>query len=102
MKNSKHLIMIRTKNDHEFDHSRLINFWRFFKANESDETASYDHVRDCIENEIGKFDLENESGLTWVRTVVYDMKCNWKVFVDNYLDGGYHVDVLHKDLVTML
>jgi choline monooxygenase len=23
-------------------------------------------------------------------------KCNWKVYVDNYLDGGYHVSYLHK------
>ena len=30
------------------------------------------------------------------------MKCNWKVFIDNYLDGGYHVEVLHKDLTTAL
>src|SRR5256886_8292263 len=22
---------------------------------------------------------------------MYDIHCNWKVFVDNYLDGGYHV-----------
>ena len=22
--------------------------------------------------------------------------CNWKVFVDNYLDGGYHVPYLHR------
>jgi choline monooxygenase len=30
--------------------------------------------------------------------VTYDLDCNWKVFVDNYLDGGYHVPVLHKGL----
>ena len=24
------------------------------------------------------------------------LDCNWKVFVDNYLDGGYHVPHLHK------
>ena len=26
----------------------------------------------------------------------YIVNCNWKVYVDNYLDGGYHVPVLHK------
>merc|ERR1712212_825706 len=30
------------------------------------------------------------------------VSCNWKVFVDNYLDGGYHVPVLHQDLTTNL
>eukprot|EP01062_Namystynia_karyoxenos_P006842 TRINITY_DN12392_c0_g1_i1.p1 TRINITY_DN12392_c0_g1~~TRINITY_DN12392_c0_g1_i1.p1 ORF type:complete len:320 (+),score=79.40 TRINITY_DN12392_c0_g1_i1:68-1027(+) len=28
----------------------------------------------------------------------YDLKCNWKVFVDNYCDGGYHVPYAHKEL----
>ncbi len=32
----------------------------------------------------------------------YDLKCNWKVYVDNYLDGGYHVPHLHKSLNTVL
>jgi choline monooxygenase len=32
----------------------------------------------------------------------YDIKCNWKVFVDNYLDGGYHVPYLHKGLSSVL
>ena len=30
------------------------------------------------------------------------IKCNWKVFVDNYLDGGYHVPYLHKGLNSIL
>lgn len=30
----------------------------------------------------------------------YDIKCNWKVFVDNYLDGGYHVNSVHPDLAS--
>jgi len=32
----------------------------------------------------------------------YAVKCNWKVFVDNYLDGGYHVPLLHPDLAGQL
>jgi choline monooxygenase len=32
----------------------------------------------------------------------YDIHCNWKVFVDNYLDGGYHVPYLHKGLNSVL
>ncbi len=32
----------------------------------------------------------------------YDVHCNWKVFVDNYLDGGYHVPHLHKGLSSVL
>jgi len=32
----------------------------------------------------------------------YTLNCNWKVFVDNYLDGGYHVPHLHKALNSVL
>ncbi|MGB2602733.1 MAG: aromatic ring-hydroxylating dioxygenase subunit alpha [Candidatus Sulfotelmatobacter sp.] len=32
----------------------------------------------------------------------YKINCNWKVFVDNYLDGGYHVPHLHKGLNSVL
>jgi choline monooxygenase len=28
--------------------------------------------------------------------------CNWKVYVDNYLDGGYHVPHMHKGLNSVL
>ncbi len=28
----------------------------------------------------------------------YELDCNWKVFVDNYLDGGYHVPSVHAGL----
>ena len=32
----------------------------------------------------------------------YTLACNWKVYVDNYLDGGYHVPHLHKALNSVL
>jgi choline monooxygenase len=32
----------------------------------------------------------------------YTMQCNWKVYVDNYLDGGYHVSYLHRALAGQL
>lgn len=31
----------------------------------------------------------------------YEVACNWKVFVDNYLDGGYHVPTVHPALGGM-
>ena len=33
---------------------------------------------------------------------VYNLDCNWKVFSDNYLDGGYHVDTIHPALASEL
>jgi choline monooxygenase len=32
----------------------------------------------------------------------YELACNWKVFVDNYLDGGYHVNAVHPGLAGVL
>jgi choline monooxygenase len=42
------------------------------------------------------------SKLHYFDSRVYDLHCNWKVFVDNYLDGGYHVPHLHKGLNSAL
>jgi len=33
---------------------------------------------------------------------VYTLQCNWKVYVDNYLDGGYHVPHAHKGLSSVI
>jgi choline monooxygenase len=42
------------------------------------------------------------SKLNFVGRRSYTLNCNWKVFVDNYLDGGYHVPHLHKGLNSVL
>ncbi len=49
--------------------------------------------------------LENRGGfgvLQWKARKVYDLACNWKVYVDNYLDGGYHVNTVHPGLAGVL
>lgn len=38
------------------------------------------------------------SDLKFVKAKEYHIKSNWKVFVDNYCDGGYHVPYAHKNL----
>ncbi len=40
--------------------------------------------------------------LNFVERREYDLACNWKLFVDNYLDGGYHVNTVHPELAGML
>lgn len=44
----------------------------------------------------------NIAALSFFERRVYSLKCNWKVFIDNYLDGGYHVPHLHKGLNSVL
>jgi choline monooxygenase len=40
--------------------------------------------------------------LHWTERRTYLLNCNWKVFVDNYLDGGYHVPHIHRGLNSVL
>jgi len=46
-----------------------------------------------------RFDLD---AFRWVAGREYDLKCNWKVFIDNYLDGGYHVNSIHPGLAGVI
>lgn len=41
-------------------------------------------------------------GLRFVARKTWTLECNWKVFADNYLDGGYHVSRLHPGLAGQL
>ena len=38
--------------------------------------------------------------LHFVREVMYDVRCNWKVYVDNFLEG-YHVPFVHPELYSL-
>ena len=40
--------------------------------------------------------------LKFVERRSYIQNCNWKVYVDNFLDGGYHVPHMHKGLNSVL
>lgn len=44
----------------------------------------------------------NLEHLKWFERRSYFLHCNWKVFVDNYLDGGYHVPHIHGGLSNVL
>ncbi|KAL7137108.1 hypothetical protein ABFS83_10G072100 [Erythranthe nasuta] len=43
-----------------------------------------------------------DTSLDYVRRRVYTLECNWKVFCDNFLDGGYHVPYVHKGFASSL
>ena len=65
------------------------------------------HAQAALENFLGR-DLIDQTrplkleNLHWLERRHYAFDCNWKVFVDNYLDGGYHVPHLHKGLDSVL
>jgi choline monooxygenase len=46
---------------------------------------------------------DSEMGkLRFVGRREYVLACNWKVYVDNFLDGGYHVNTVHPGLAGVL
>ncbi|MGI9165503.1 MAG: aromatic ring-hydroxylating oxygenase subunit alpha [Pyrinomonadaceae bacterium] len=51
---------------------------------------------------ISQIALLHLKNLHWMERRHYTFDCNWKVFVDNYLDGGYHIPYLHKGLDSVL
>lgn len=53
-------------------------------------------------NLLERFEPLNLEQLRWFERRQYSLNCNWKVFVDNYLDGGYHVPHIHGGLNSVL
>lgn len=72
--------------------------WVFVKLDEGGPSLP-EFLGDDLACEIRPLGL---SGLHWFERRYYTFECNWKVFVDNYLDGGYHIPYLHKGLDSVL
>ncbi|MGI8898240.1 MAG: aromatic ring-hydroxylating oxygenase subunit alpha, partial [Pyrinomonadaceae bacterium] len=68
-------------------------------ANENSDNNLEKFLGADLINQIRPLSLEK---LHWMERRHYEFDCNWKVFVDNYLDGGYHVPYLHKGLDSVL
>ncbi|KAJ6331808.1 hypothetical protein OIU76_010235 [Salix suchowensis] len=66
---------------------------------EGDDTVGNEWLGSCSEF-LGANGVD--SSLSYLCRRVYDIECNWKVFCDNYLDGGYHVPYAHKGLASGL
>lgn len=69
----------------------------FISMSESPRALSGDLTE--LERQLRDMDVEK---LQFVARRKYTLQCNWKVYVDNYLDGGYHVAHLHKGLAGQL
>ncbi|HEV2833954.1 MAG TPA: SRPBCC family protein, partial [Pyrinomonadaceae bacterium] len=72
--------------------------WVFVKLNPGNPLLK-DFLTADLTEEITRIQLTD---LHWFERRHYSFDCNWKVFVDNYLDGGYHVPHLHKGLDSVL
>src|SRR2546423_8309055 len=73
--------------------------WIFARlANEGNQSLGNFPGHDLID----QIQAIGPNNLHWFERRRYTLNCNWKVFVDNYLDGGYHVPHLHKGLDSVL
>ena len=72
--------------------------WVFVKLISNGTSLEAYLGKDLIER-IPSLKLEQ---LSWFDRRWYSVKCNWKVFIDNYLDGGYHVPHIHGALNSVL
>lgn len=59
-------------------------------------------VRDSVRELGSVIEGAGPSDLRFHERRVYNVDCNWKVYVDNYLDGGYHVPHVHRGLHSVL
>ena len=73
--------------------------WVFVRVDREPARSLIDFLSDELVQQIQPLQL---SDLHWFERRHYSFDCNWKVFVDNYLDGGYHVPYLHKGLDSVL
>ena len=72
--------------------------WVFVKLDGGGPTLKEFLGADLVEH-LEPLNLER---LNWFQHRSYFLHCNWKVFVDNYLDGGYHVTHIRGGLSSVL
>ena len=72
--------------------------WVFAKLDQGNPSLQDFLGKDLLE----QFEALNLEELKWFERRSYTLNCNWKVFIDNYLDGGYHVPQLHRRLNSVL
>ena len=77
-----------------------IELWENFIFVNLDPNAA--PLRDFLGALVGLAKPLNFGGLKFVERRSYIQQCNWKVYVDNFLDGGYHVPHMHKGLNSVL
>lgn len=97
---------LRLKNIEEFKASkvhlksigvRTIGPWVFLNFDSSNNDLS--HIEHIHHKYLAP---SNYQTMEFVIRKTYHIKSNWKIFVDNYLDGGYHVPYAHKQLSSIL
>jgi choline monooxygenase len=74
-------------------------YLNFNFLNDNNIKNDISHIEHIDKNYLSPTNYEK---LEFVIRKTYHLKCNWKIFIDNYLDGGYHVPYAHKQLSSIL
>jgi len=78
---------------------RVETWEKFVFANLDPQAAP---LPDFLGDLVRRVQLLGFSKLKFVERRSYTQQCNWKVYVDNFLDGGYHVPHMHQGLNSVL
>ncbi len=73
---------------------RLEEWFNLIFVNLDPEAASLHEFLGELPTQAGKFDFTN---MKFFERRTYEMNCNWKTYIDNYLEG-YHVPSVHPSL----
>jgi choline monooxygenase len=79
---------------------RVDTWGNFVFVNLNGDAASLRDFLGIVPELVAPLDLSKKLHFFDRRT--YTLNCNWKVYVDNYLDGGYHVPHAHKGLSSVI
>jgi len=79
---------------------RLDTWENFVFVNLDGHAASLRDFLGVVPDLVAPLDLAKK--LHFFDRRIYTLNCNWKVYVDNYLDGGYHVPHAHKGLSSVI
>lgn len=77
-----------------------VESWENFVFVNLDANAA--SLRDFLGSLVDRVTPLHFHALHFLERRIYELNCNWKVYADNYLDGGYHVPHLHKGLNSVL
>lgn len=101
LKKAPHLAGIKNFNRSEMGLRNIpLKLWGpFILLNFTGETPDLPADWDHLLNQMKDTGFEH---LKFIDRRAYELKCNWKVYIDNYLDGGYHIAHLHKGLAGQL
>ncbi len=76
----------------------LWEHWLFARL-ESESPTLEESLGGDLAERVRELDLNR---FHWLERRHYTVDCNWKVYIENYLDGGYHVPSIHHGLHSVL